>query len=101
MPVHRGGQELDSLAPESAEVHPDGLSDLEEGAGERKHGQFLSLSSLRDSVQAFDSVHSLPVEDPFLTDCLTKGYTVSVLSATDLRGPDITLQDQTTDSLQR
>ena len=61
MLVHRGGQELDSLAPESAEVHPNGLSDWEEGAEERKRGRFLSRSSLRDSVQAFDSVHSLPV----------------------------------------
>ena len=61
MLVHRGVQELDSLAPESAEVHPDGLWDLEEGAEERKRGPFLSRSSLRDSGQAFDSVHSLPV----------------------------------------
>lgn len=96
MLVHRGDQELDSLAPESAGVHPDGLSDLEEGAEERKHGQFLSRSSLRDSVQPFDSVHS-PVENPFVTVRLTKGYTVFVLSATYLHGPNLTLEELTPD----
>jgi len=78
MLVHPAGQELDSLAPESAGVHSDGLKGLEEGEVERSPNCFSIVLLDEIATESMTLFGLFQLNYPFVAARLTKGYPLLV-----------------------